>query len=252
MKDTPDKTQAESQTPDPQAALYFALSKAQGAMRNPDKNRTVVVRSDKGNYNFDYATLDNVIETARKALSDNGIAIVQGLERDDQGAMVLVTRLLHAGGGSIINEMPVVMPQPDERGRPPKIQETGSVITYARRYALCAMLNVAAEEDDDGTEGTGRETSSRGAAPAPRPAAPKPAAPKEDAPKEDAPKDGKEGTRDAFKRIRREIAAAKDEIAIAEVLLTNKDSLAAVKAASAEGYAQLLKAKDDRVTELQS
>jgi len=217
-----------------QAALYAALAKAQGQMRNPDKNRTVKVRSDKGNYDFDYATLDNVIETARKALSGNGIAVVQALERDDQGAMGLTIRLLHADGGSIVNFMPVVMPQPDERGRPPKIQETGSVITYARRYALCAMLNIAAEEDDDGTEGRDRETASRGKAPLP---------------KAEAPKDAKEGTRDAFKRIKAGIVDARDALELAELLLTNKDMLMAIKAASEEGYAQLMKAKDDRATQ---
>lgn len=222
----------EAQT-DRQALLYGALAKAQGAMSNPDRNRTVTVRSDKGNYSFDYATLDNIIDTARKALSTNGISVVQMLERDDTGATVMVTRLLHSGGGMIMNEMPISLPGPDERGRPPKIQELGSIITYARRYAICAMLNIAAEEDDDGNSGAATAKDRK----------PEPKAPA----KTDA--DGG-GTRESFKAIREELAAAKDAIGVAEILLRNKAALLKIKEASEAGYSQLIKLSEDRVSEL--
>jgi hypothetical protein len=32
-------------------------------------------------------------------------------------------------------------------------QGQGSAITYARRYALCAVLNLVADDDDDGQQG---------------------------------------------------------------------------------------------------
>jgi len=220
---------------DRQAALYGALAKAQGQMKNPDRNRTVNVRSDKGNYSFDYATLDNIIDTARKALSDNGIAVIQMLDRDLSGASVLVTRLVHSGGGMMMNEMPIALPAPDDRGRPPKIQELGSVITYARRYSICAMLNIAAEEDDDGNSGA--------ATTAPRaPAAKLPAA---------KPEEGGD-SRTMFKLIRDEIGAAKDAIAVAGVLLKHKDSLLEIKKISEAGYAQLMKHSEDRLSELKT
>lgn len=218
---------------DRQALLYAALAKAQGAWKNPDRNRTVNVRSDKGNYSFDYATLDNIIETVRQALSANGLSIVQMLERDETGATVMTTRLLHAGGGMIKNEMPVSLPMPDERGRPPKIQELGSVITYARRYAICAMLNIAAEEDDDGNGGEA-ETKKRG----------------DTKKKEEERKpDESAGTRESFKKVRDLILAAKDGVAIAEVMLTNKEALLKIKGTSEAGYAQLIKLGEDRALE---
>tara|TARA_R110000868_G_scaffold104662_5_gene288486 strand:- start:651 stop:1337 length:687 start_codon:yes stop_codon:yes gene_type:complete len=219
---------------DRQALLYGALAKAQGAMSNPDRNRTVTVRSDKGNYSFDYATLDNIIDTARKALSTNGISVVQMLERDDTGATVMVTRLLHSGGGMIMNEMPISLPGPDDRGRPPKIQELGSIITYARRYAICAMLNIAAEEDDDGNSGTATAKD--------RKPEPPPAKKAEDA--------AASGTREAFKAIRDEILAAKDAIGIADVILRNKAALLKIKETSEAGYSQLIKLSEDRAAEL--
>lgn len=203
-----------------QAKLHAALATAQGQMTNPERNRTVHVRSEKGSYTFDYATLDSIIDGARKALSSNGIAVSQALERGHDGQPVLVTRLLHKDGGTLVTELPVDLPK---GGR---IQELGSLITYARRYALCAILNIAAEEDDDGTE--------RKAATAPKGQAPRPQATQ-------AP-DG--SARAEYKRILAEMEAAEDAINLAEVLLNNKDAILKVKAASEDGYQALMKAKD--------
>ena len=41
-------------------------------------------------------------------------------------------------------------------------QEYGSAITYARRYALVAILGVASEEDDDGNAASGNTAKTRG------------------------------------------------------------------------------------------
>lgn len=208
------------------AALFAALAKAQGAMKNPERNRTVTVKTSSGpSYTFDYATLDNIIDTARKALSDNGIAVSQCLERDQNGASVLITRLLHAEGGVLVNEMPVTLPQPDERGRQPRIQELGSVITYARRYALCAILNIAAEEDDDGAAGESRDTKARAAAPK---------------------ADAKDDVRSAYKTLRDAINASADPMALAKVLLDGKSALAEIKQVSEAAYGELMKSVADK------
>lgn len=59
-----------------------------------------------------------------------------------RGAFVLVTRLTHASGQWFESLYPL-----PSNGGP---QQLGSAITYARRYALAAMLSVVADEDDDG------------------------------------------------------------------------------------------------------
>lgn len=224
---------------DRQAALHAALAKAQGVMRNPDRNRTVTVKMEAGgSYTFDYATLDNIIDTARKALSDNGIAVVQCLDRDAQGGNVLITRLLHKDGGVMVNEMPVDLPKARKFMRngqevviEPRIQEIGSVITYARRYAICAMLNIAAEEDDDGTAGQERDAKPRA-----------PAGAKDKAP----------GAREKFVAVRTRIQKAKDAIELAAVLLEEKGALLEIKKASEAGYAELIKLSADRELEFQA
>jgi hypothetical protein len=207
-----------------QAKLHAALATAQGAMKNPERNRTVHVRTDKGSYTFDYATLDSIIDGAREALSKNGIAVTQALERTHDGQTVMVTRLLHKDGGCLVSELPVDLP------RGGRIQELGSLITYARRYALCAILNIAAEEDDDGAGSDKKASGPRGQPPAPAPKAPEAGSPRAE-----------------YKRIMAEMQAAEDAVGLAQVLLDNKDAILKVKEASEEGYDKLMREKDSLV-----
>jgi hypothetical protein len=77
----------------------------------------------------------------------------------------LVTTILHESGERISGNMKL-----PENTSP---QELGSWITYLRRYSLCAMLGIAADEDDDaGSAEAGHQE--RGTEPPP----PDPAPPK--------------------------------------------------------------------------
>jgi len=135
------------------AALNKALVEAQKQLRAPGKNRTVKVRSDKGNYSFDYATLDAIVETTlRPVLPDLGLWFVQ-FAADGQ----MVTRIIHESGES----MDCGIPMPNIPAKP---QEAGSLISYFKRYSLCAAFGLVAEEDDDGNiaQGNGFDASARG------------------------------------------------------------------------------------------
>lgn len=127
--------------------LVGALAKAQGAMDNPHKNKTVKIKSDKGQYDFSYATLDSIIDTIRKPLSDNAIVFMQTV-RGSGGSMELVTTLAHSSGQWISSTLPI---EPQQRGP----QALGSAISYVKRYALSAMLGLAADEDDDANTSEG-------------------------------------------------------------------------------------------------
>jgi hypothetical protein len=116
-------------------ALAAALAKAQAAFPAIVRDKEVDSRS----YKFKYAPLDKIIEGVRPALTDNGLAFTQLLDGPD-----LVTMLLHESGATLAGRMPL------PRGNGETIQQLGSAITYLRRYALQAMLGIAAEEDDDG------------------------------------------------------------------------------------------------------
>jgi hypothetical protein len=122
-----------------------ALAKAQGAMRNPGRDRPVEVETKTGSkYSFKYATLDALIDAARAALSENAIAWMQAPEHSEKGVLVVTTLLMHASGQWVETEIPVVL------GREFSAQQMGSAITYAKRYAFGAAVGLTGDEDDDG------------------------------------------------------------------------------------------------------
>jgi hypothetical protein len=133
----------------PQAALFAALAKAQGAFQPIEKNRSVeIAMKTGGKYRFRYADLEEIMAKTRPALSANGLALVQCVEQTQTGPL-LTCRLLHANGGSLLSE--VQLPAARDLGDP---KAFGAAITYHRRYLVTAMLGVAADDDldEDGQE----------------------------------------------------------------------------------------------------
>lgn len=124
--------------------LAAALSRAQGAMPHAERD------SRNPHFSSRYADLASVIDACRLALAANGLSVVQLPAITDRGN-VLRTRLLHASGQWIESEIPVLT----VRSGP---QEYGSALTYARRYALAAMVGVAPDDDDaEAAEGRGAD-----------------------------------------------------------------------------------------------
>lgn len=122
--------------------LAKALAKAQGAFPTIPKNKTTKVRTKTGGeYTYSYADLPSILDLTRKPLSENGLSVAQMTVVHD-GAMVLLTRLLHASGEFIEASYPLPINA--------TAQDMGSAITYARRYSLCPILGIAADDDDDG------------------------------------------------------------------------------------------------------
>jgi hypothetical protein len=124
-----------------------ALVRVQAAIENPARNRSVQVRTQAGAYTFRYATLDKIIDMTRRVLAENGLCVLQPIVSTERGP-ALVTRLLHESGQWM--ECEVGLP-----GLGSNPQAFGSVVTYVRRYSICAMLNIAADEDDDANRAAG-------------------------------------------------------------------------------------------------
>lgn len=122
-------------------ALNAALVKAQTGMK------PVSFDSTNPHFRNKYASLPAIIGAILPKLNENGIGVTQTTELR-QGAFVLVTTLRHTSGQWVAGEY--LLPQVS---RP---QEMGSAITYAKRYALSAMVCIAADEDDD-AEGASKE-----------------------------------------------------------------------------------------------
>lgn len=99
--------------------------------------------ADAGSYSYDYADLAAVVSEAKSVLRLHGLAVRTPVHAHPEGLAVTV-QFLHASG--VLNDEPLPFP----RGR--DAQATGSAITYFRRYALLASLNLATGDDDDGAK----------------------------------------------------------------------------------------------------
>ncbi len=90
-----------------------------------------------------YASLNSVMDACRNALIENGIWMCQyPVPVEQSNFLGLVTKLTHAESGQWQSSLAVVpLPKADPQGM-------GSAITYARRYALTAMLGMVTEDDD--------------------------------------------------------------------------------------------------------
>lgn len=118
-----------------ESTLVAALARAQAAMPAIPKNHT------NTHFGSKYADIADVLSIVRPVLAAEGIAMVQPIEQDETGQTFLVTKLM-LGSEQLVSSMPLQLDQ--------KAQDLGSRMSYLRRYALCALVGVAAEDDDDG------------------------------------------------------------------------------------------------------
>jgi ERF superfamily len=121
--------------------LTAALAKAQGEITGALKE------SKNPFYKSSYADLASCWDACRGPLSKNSLAVFQAAETTEHG-LVLTTTLAH-GSGQWMRSTLGVNPKDDTP------QSMGSALTYARRYALTAMVGIA-QVDDDGNAASGR------------------------------------------------------------------------------------------------
>lgn len=124
--------------------LAGALAKAQGEIEAAITDGEAKVETKTGrNYSYTYASLAAVWGACRAALSKNELSVFQITECDPEFGVTVITRLAHSSGEWIEGSLTM---KPVENTP----QSIGSCMTYARRYALSAMVGVAPDDDDDG------------------------------------------------------------------------------------------------------
>jgi hypothetical protein len=105
-----------------------------------------IIKKDATNpfFKSKYADLPGILSAISGPLVKNSLVIVQFPE----GEHGLTTRLLHTSGEWMESTyyMHPVKTTP---------QDAGSAITYQRRYAIGAVLNLNIDEDDDGAKASG-------------------------------------------------------------------------------------------------
>lgn len=116
-------------------ALAKALAAAQGVMGGAKKDR------ENPAFRSKYADLSSVWDACREALSKNGLAVVQTTEPQGMDGVCVVTTLAHESGEWMRGKMFIPATKKDAHG-------FGSAVTYARRFALAAIVGIAPEDDD--------------------------------------------------------------------------------------------------------
>lgn len=148
--------------------LIKALTKAQSEFP--------IIKKNRESYNYDYADLAAIVEGTRAICTKNGLCHVFTINFEPTGGHSLITTLYHSSGDKIESTYPLG----DLRSM--KDQDAGKKISYAKRYALKAILGVEEEKDptDDGW-GSGNDKAK----------APQKAEVKKPAPKNHAPQSNK-------------------------------------------------------------
>lgn len=175
--------------------LAAALAKAQGEVG------TVTKDSANPFFKSNYASLAAVWEATRPILSKHQLSVVQMPSSDERGYYV-ETQLMHSSGQWIRSRTYMKPAKDDPQG-------IGSLISYARRYALQAVTMIC-PDDDDGEAAMGRNAPQKPTeAPKPTPkvetpkAKAKPTEPAKEAAKdtEDKPKFNGPGHQEIFQKL---------------------------------------------------
>nr|WP_228748266.1 ERF family protein [Bradyrhizobium sp. BR 10289] len=124
------------------------MARAQAELMNPEKTLTAIIRSPfprENDRTFRYASLAAGLDIVRKTLSQQEIATIQTTRTEQiTGQIHLTTLLAHASGEWISSDLPVCAGKEIEAPH-----RMGAALTYARRYALFALVGIAGEDDLD-------------------------------------------------------------------------------------------------------
>jgi hypothetical protein len=147
--------------PPPQltSLLFSSLLQAQTHLANPKKDTT--------GYGYKYAQLDQIIEIVKPVLAEYGLGIIQSPHGPIvDGCLTLKTIIFHESGQHLIEQFAIPLKEGTN-----VTQDYGSALTYARRYHLLSLFNLAAE-DDDGAGSKQKAPANKKAAPIKKPVAP--------------------------------------------------------------------------------
>lgn len=127
----------------PESKIATALAAFQAELPKVGKENTAKVDSDRGRgYTYRYADLSDISPEVLPLLAKHGLSWTCRPMLTHEGKFVLRYALMHTSGEVIDGDYPLPNPQSTS-------QALGSGITYARRYALCAVTGIAPGGDDD-------------------------------------------------------------------------------------------------------
>jgi hypothetical protein len=118
------------------AKLAAALVQVQGTVEGAVKGK-----ANPAFKGTKYADLAAVWDACREQLVANGLTVVQFPGEMVENRMTMTTQLSHESGEWMRGTLSIPLSKVDAQGY-------GSAVTYARRYALAAVVGVCPEDDD--------------------------------------------------------------------------------------------------------
>jgi hypothetical protein len=115
------------------------------AKRETGKVEGVTKQGKPFSYEYSYADLADVSDAVLPLLGGHGLAYTAEPGTDDDGRLVLDYALLHVSGEERAKRFPLWLFVPDRA----TAQTIGGLLTYFRRYCLCAVTGVAPKGEDD-------------------------------------------------------------------------------------------------------
>lgn len=126
--------------------IYKALCEVQNSKIVLKKKWTVSIDLNNGKKKeYTHITLDELVEQYATILSKNNLVALHSTQwaKDDTSPTILTTNIVHTEDWSMVS----TEYQINYKWSTPQV--IGSQITYAKRYNLWQLLNIATEEDDD-------------------------------------------------------------------------------------------------------
>jgi hypothetical protein len=114
---------------------------------------TVGKEADNPFFKSKYADLGSIMKAAQPVLTKHGLSVVQ-IPSNINGEPALTTVVMHTSGESIEAQAPLILAKNDPQG-------VGSAITYMRRYAYAAILQIVIDEDDDGNKASPKQAANK-------------------------------------------------------------------------------------------
>jgi hypothetical protein len=140
-----------------QAAEEFAraVTGFQHDMPAITRSRTASVKMKSGGeFQYRYASFDNILKIARPYLDKWGIAVTFDSESLADGRAMKITCNIRVG----IHTEARTLTLPVAGGVMNDAQAAGSALSYGKRYSLCAALNIVVTDEDDDASALDRIT----------------------------------------------------------------------------------------------
>jgi hypothetical protein len=140
-----------------QAREAFFTAFAEFQAECPVIKKTKWVKSTAGNNLYAYAPLDSIVKQVGEIIAKHGFSYTikpffeDATDKQPFGRILATVKIQHSAGHIEESTFPITIKEPTQFTN--GAQQSGTALTYAKRYAFCAGFGIVTEDDD--TDGVG-------------------------------------------------------------------------------------------------